>query len=158
MSDCDDMKVIQLASLSQWLWYMSLQQNVCWITWRRFSQFIQTSFDVILLLIGLLRVEQPGHVVHSPPSSTKVKMRTAIPLLPLNAFMAWTGTSFTWRIFLTSNWLLFLIYILFHAGRLQQTTPTTQVGGCGHLVSPAGAGRYWEDEDVCTAASRPWAG
>jgi hypothetical protein len=95
---------------------------------------------------------------HSPPSSTKIGMRSTISLLPPYVFMAWTGTPFTWRRLCSSNWLLSLIYILFHVGWLQQTTLTTQVGGCGHSVSSAGASRYWEDEDVCTAAARPWAG
>ena len=100
--------MIHLLSLSQWLWWhMSLEQNICWITWRHFCQFIYTSFGAILLLVGLMGVEQPGHDIHSPPSSTKVKMRRAIPLLPLNAFMAWTGMSFTWRRFLMYNWFTY---------------------------------------------------
>ena len=109
-SDCDNMNVIHLASLSQWLWWhMSLQQNIFWITWRHFCHFIYTSFSAILLLVGLLGIEQPGRDVHSPPSSTKVKMRRATSLLPLNTFVAWTGMSFTWRRFATYNWSLSLI-------------------------------------------------
>jgi hypothetical protein len=59
--------------------------------------------NIAQLLIYLIKrcwgsfpgVKQPERDVdHSPPPSTEVKMRGAIPLLLVYAFMVWRGTTF----------------------------------------------------------------